>query len=65
VPVQVKDGGWSTEKSGYKPGMLLSEFKTRHAIILPGTKIMELDVLKKKLQPLFKEHKIEKAILFN
>ena len=25
---------------------------------------MELDVLKKKLQPLFKEHKIEKAILF-
>jgi predicted nucleotidyltransferase len=25
---------------------------------------MEIDLLKKKLQPLFKEHKIEKAILF-
>lgn len=25
---------------------------------------MEIDVLKKKLHPLFKEHKIEKAILF-
>jgi uncharacterized protein len=25
---------------------------------------MEIDVLKKKLQPLFKEHKIQKAILF-
>src|SRR6266545_1318765 len=25
---------------------------------------MKIDVLKKKLQPLFKEHKIEKAILF-
>lgn len=25
---------------------------------------MEIDVLKKKLRPLFKEHKIEKAILF-
>lgn len=25
---------------------------------------MEIDALKKKLQPLFKEHKIEKAILF-
>jgi predicted nucleotidyltransferase len=25
---------------------------------------MEIDILKKKLQPLFKEHKIEKAILF-
>jgi uncharacterized protein len=35
-----------------------------HAIIIPGTKTMEIDVLKKKRQPLFKEHKIEKAILF-
>ena len=25
---------------------------------------MEIDILKKKLQPLFKKHKIEKAILF-
>jgi predicted nucleotidyltransferase len=34
------------------------------AIIIPGTKTMEIDVLKEKLQPLFKEHKIVKAILF-
>jgi predicted nucleotidyltransferase len=34
------------------------------AIIIPETKTMEIDVLKKKLEPLFKKYKIEKAILF-
>jgi predicted nucleotidyltransferase len=35
-----------------------------HAIIISGIKTMKIDVLKKKLQPLFRKHKIEKAILF-